>query len=326
MSDASGVDPRVRWLERLRGPGTPDAAGVARDLAWLDASGRCLVTVDDPRYPAQLAAVPGMPPALFIEGNPDVLSRPQVAIVGSRRGTAAGREAAFDFAARLAAQGFAITSGLATGIDAAAHRGGLAGASSSIAIMGTGPDRIYPARNRDLAHALADRGLLLTEFGPGAPPLPDHFPRRNRIISGLARGLLVVEATLSSGSLITARLAGDQGRDVFAIPGSIHSPFSRGCHRLIREGAKLVETAQDVLEELGAARSTLSTRSDPATIPAVTADGGAVLSALGHDPLDLDTIVHRTRLTVDAVNAQLATLEIDGHVAALPGGRWQRLA
>jgi len=303
-----------------------DGTRVDAALGWLAEPGHHLVAWDDGDYPPALLALADPPPVLFAVGRRALLDHAAFAIVGSRHGTAQGCRDAEAFAHALSDAGFSIVSGLALGIDAAAHRGGLAGASSSIAIMGTGPDRIYPARNRDLAHALADRGLLLTEFGPGAPPLPDHFPRRNRIISGLARGLLVVEATLSSGSLITARLAGDQGRDVFAIPGSIHSPFSRGCHRLIREGAKLVETAQDVLEELGAARSTLSTRSDPATIPAVTADGGAVLSALGHDPLDLDTIVHRTRLTVDAVNAQLATLEIDGHVAALPGGRWQRLA
>ena len=216
-----------------------------------------------------------------------------------------------------------------TGIDGGAHEGALEGAGSTLACMGTGPDRVYPPSHRELAHAIAVAGGVLSEFAPGTPPLRQNFPRRNRLISGIAKGVLVVEATLSSGSLITARLAGEQGREVFAIPGSIHSPFSRGCHKLIREGAKLVETAQDVLDEL---------RFEGLAIPASSAahsaqrDGSpissphrVIVTALGGDPCDLDALVARTRMAPEALAAALVELELDGHVAALPGGRWQRV-
>jgi len=228
------------------------------------------------------------------------------------------------FAAALSAAGLTIVSGLALGIDAAAHRGALTERGSSIAVVGTGLDRVYPARNRDLAHDLAVRGLLLSEFAPGTPPLPANFPRRNRLISGLARGLLVVEATLASGSLITARLAADQGREVFALPGSIHSPFSKGCHRLIRDGAKLVETAQDILEEL--ALPAAAVPADPEPASAIDPDAQAILAALGYDPADVDGLAARTGRPAAAVLAALTALELDGRVAALPGGRWQRRA
>src|SRR5687767_253503 len=194
MSAGDPRDARIAWLERLRPQRTPDPAGIARDLAWLDGPGRTLLAADDPRYPAPLAAVPGMPPALFVAGDPGVLARPQVAIVGSRSATAAGRETAFEFAAQLAARGFAITSGLAAGIDAAAHRGALAAGGATVAVCGTGLDRVYPRQHRELAREIAARGVLVSEFPAGTPPLADHFPMRNRLISGLSLGVLVVEA------------------------------------------------------------------------------------------------------------------------------------
>jgi DNA processing protein len=209
-------------------------------LAWLREPGHELMAWDDPGYPRALLEIADPPPAFYFQGRRDLLAAPGFAIVGSRNATPQGCEDAEAFAAALSAAGFTIVSGLALGIDAAAHRGGLRHAGRSIAVIGTGPDRIYPARNRDLAHELVARGLVISEFAPGTPPLKQNFPQRNRLVSGLARGVLVVEATLDSGSLITARLAAEQGREVFALPGSIHSPFSKGGHRLIRDGAKLV--------------------------------------------------------------------------------------
>ena len=331
MSDTSSVDPRVRWLERLRSPETPDPAGIARDLAWLDASGRCLLTADDPRYPAQLAAVPGMPPALFIDGRPEVLSRSQVAIVGSRKATAAGREAAFDLAARLAANGFAITSGLATGIDAAAHRGALAAGGVTVAVCGTGLDRVYPPGHERLAAEIAASGALVSEFPCGTPPVPHNFPRRNRLMSGLARGVLVVEAAARSGSLITARLAGEQGREVMAVPGSIHNPLARGCHRLIKDGAALVESVDDVLAALGASR--LESAGEIASGArgcaesvqgALDSDAEMLLNALGFEPTDLDRLVARTGMPTRSVLSKLQLLELEGRVETLAGGRYSR--
>jgi DNA processing protein len=215
-------------------------------------------------------------------------------------------------------------SGLAQGIDAAAHRGALDTPASTIAVTGTGPDRVYPARHRDLAHAIAEHGALVTEFAPGTPPVKANFPRRNRLISGLARGVLVVEAAPGSGSLITARFAVEQGRDVFAIPGSIHSPLSKGPHRLIRDGAKLVETAQDVLAELGLVATSVASGAPSRELPADPAQA-RVLDAMGRGPVDLDRLVTRTGLAADALAATLVLLELDGRVAALPGGGWERL-
>jgi len=213
-------------------------------------------------------------------------------------------------------------SGLAHGVDAAAHEGALPTPASTIAVIGTGADRVYPARNRDLARRIAESGGIVSEFLPGTPPRKENFPRRNRLISGLARGVLVVEATLSSGSLITARWAGEQGRDVFAIPGSIHSPFAKGCHKLIREGAKLVETAQDILVELGMTADAGRGTSSP---PSRNAGESPLLAAMGYDPVTVDDLVGRTGLTADAVLAELVRLEFDDRVSALPGGAWQRL-
>ena len=292
---------------------------------WLDKPAHHLVAWDDPHYPQQLIALGDAPAGLFFIGRPELLNRPMLAIVGSRHGTPQGLENGYEFAKALSTAGLTIVSGLALGIDAAAHRGALEAEGSTIACVGTGLDRVYPSANRDLARRIAQSGGLVSEFAPGMPPLRANFPRRNRLISGLAKGVLVVEATLDSGSLITARLAGEQGREVFAIPGSIHSPLSKGCHRLIRDGAKLVETVADVLDELG-----LDSIRAPAGKGDIAEHEGigshrAIVRALGGDPCDLDTLVARTRLPAEDVTAALVELEIEGHVAALPGGRWQRL-
>jgi DNA processing protein len=302
----------------------PDRQRLATTLAWLVEPGHGLVAWGDPDYPACLLEIGDPPPVLYCLGRRELLGRPAFAIVGSRNATPQGLVDAEAFAAALSTAGLTIVSGLAVGIDAAAHRGGLKGPGSSIAVVGTGLDRVYPARNRDLAHDLAARGLVVSEFAVGTPPLKQNFPRRNRLVSGLSRGVLVVEATLSSGSLITARLAGEQGREVFALPGSIHSPFSKGGHRLIREGAKLVETAQDILDELGiaagpTAAAAAAERAEP------DAHRRAILRALGHDPADVDTLAIRTALSIAATVAALTALELDRQVAPLPGGLWQRI-
>jgi len=304
----------------------PDAARLEETLAWLSDPSHDLVAWGDPDYPATLLEIGDPPPVLYCMGRREMLARPAFAIVGSRNATPQGCADAEAFAAALSAAGLAIVSGLALGIDAAAHRGGLAGAGSSIAVVGTGLDRVYPARNRDLAHELASRGLVISEFAVGTPPLKQNFPRRNRLVSGLSRGVLVVEATLSSGSLITARLAGEQGREVFALPGSIHSPFSKGAHQLIREGAKLVETAQDILDELAipSAASAPGQTNRAADEPPRAAKR-AVIRALGHDPAPLETLAERTRLSIPDIVAILTELEIAGRVAPLPGGIWQRI-
>jgi DNA processing protein len=292
-------------------------------LRWLEADDHHLVAWDDEHYPRALLEIGNAPAAFFYLGRRELLNRPALAIVGSRHATAQGIETAREFASALSRAGLTIVSGLALGIDGAAHAGALGSVGSTIACVGTGLDRVYPASHRDLAHAIAQSGGLLSEFPPGTPPLKHNFPRRNRLISGLAKGVLVVEASLMSGSLITARLAGEQNREAFAIPGSIHSPVSKGCHRLIREGAKLVETAQDILDELrleGVAPAVAPPAPD-APLPS----HGAIVTALGGDPCDLDTLIARTRLAADELTAALVELELDGHVAALPGGRWQRV-
>jgi len=312
----------------------PDWAAVERDLAWLDAPAHHLLVFTDAAYPRLLSEIPDPPPALFVRGDPACLRQPQIAIVGSRNPTASGRETARDFAQYLAETGLAITSGLALGVDAAAHQGALAAANgSTVAVTGTGPDRVYPASHRGLADAIAERGALVSEFAPGMPPLPANFPRRNRILSGLSLGTLVVEAAVRSGSLISARFALEQGREVFAIPGSIHNPLARGCHRLIRDGAKLVETADDILEELGplAGVSLEAAREDtPEDFPAVGAAGNLdglqvrVLEAVGFEPTPVDMVVVRTGLTPDAVCSMLLVLELHGLIASTPGGHYSR--
>lgn len=292
-------------------------------LDWLALPGNHLIPITHPDYPERLRTLPDPPPWLYVKGGRDLLQQPMLAIVGSRHATAQGCRDAAAFAQALAHAGLTIVSGLALGIDTAAHEGALAG-GRSVAVVGTGLDRVYPARNRDLAHRLAARGALVSEFPLGTPPRPGQFPRRNRIISGLALGVLVVEAALDSGSLITARLAAEQGREVFALPGSIHSPLSKGCHQLIREGAKLVDCVDDILDELRWQWQPPAP-SSPSAISAGQPAADALLELMGPDPIALDTLVNLSGLTVDTLSAMLLSLELDSRIASLPGGFYQRL-
>ncbi|WP_265945428.1 DNA-processing protein DprA [Dechloromonas sp. A34] len=294
---------------------------IDRSLAWASQPGQSVITLADAAYPAALLEIPDPPCVLYVRGNPALLQKRGLAVVGSRNATPQGVQTAESFARAIAAKGFGIISGLALGIDAAAHRGALAASGETIAIIGTGADRLYPARNRELALAIAEHGAIVSEFPLGTPAIASNFPRRNRIISGLSRGVLVVEAAPESGSLITARLAAEQGREVFAIPGSIHSVVARGCHKLIKQGAKLVETAQDILEELGNYDETVA-----ATAPPPTSQESALLGALGHGPCGLDDLAERTGFAADHLLGELLTLELAGQIATLPGNRYQRLA
>ena len=298
-----------------------NADGARQTLAWLNDPANLLVTLGDADYPQLLLQIPDPPPLLYVKGRRELLDRPALAVVGSRNATAQGIANAEDFARALSDAGITIVSGLALGIDAAAHRGGLAGVASSIAVVGTGLDVVYPARNRALAHQLAERGALISEFALGMPALSSNFPRRNRVISGMSRGCLVVEAALQSGSLITARLANEQGREVFALPGSIHSPLAKGCHALIKQGAKLVDSANDILEELHLAAAPLTVRDTPGFDP----DVARLLDQLGYEPATLDTLCERCGMGADVVAALLLKLELQGLVATLPGGQYQRV-
>lgn len=306
---------------------TATAEPVARALDWAADPQHALLPLGDPRYPTALLDLPDPPNLLYAKGNPARFNAPAIAVVGSRNATAGGLQTAERFSCALADRGYVIVSGLALGVDTAAHQGALSSASRgmTIAVIGTGIDRVYPARNQALAHRIiGEGGLILSEFPLGLGPQAHHFPRRNRLIAGLAKGVLVVEAALGSGSLITARLGAECGREVFAIPGSIHSPQSRGCHQLIRDGAKLVETANDVLEELGTSAVTGSPPTCKNSGPTPLLDD-PVLHALGGDPLTVDELATRSGLTADSLLAMLFELELSGHVAALPGGRFQRL-
>lgn len=295
-----------------------------RALAWSAEAGNTVLTLADEAYPASLLEIPDPPVCLYVKGAVALLSRPALAVVGARSATPQGEANAEAFSTSLSEAGLCIVSGLALGIDAAAHRGGLAGPGGTVAVVGTGADRIYPARNDALARRIATAGAIVSEFPLGTGPLAHNFPRRNRLIAGLTRGVLVVEAAVKSGSLITARLAGECGREVFAIPGSIHSPLARGCHRLIRDGAKLVECANDILEELRLIGLEAAPVHESTAFPD-DSDDARVLIALGHDPVDVDALVHRTSLTPEALSAILLSLELEGRVARLPGGRLQRL-
>lgn len=314
----------------LTPPSAPAATVLATrlqaTLAWLAQPGNTLLRLGDAAYPPYLLALPDAPPLLYVKGDASLLLRPALAVVGSRNASAQGLQNAARFSQALSEAGLTIVSGLALGIDAAAHEGGLAGPGASIAVIGTGADIVYPRRNHALALRLAREGCIVSEYALGTPATAGNFPRRNRIISGLARGVLVIEAAAQSGSLITARLAAEQGREVFAIPGSIHAALAKGCHALIKQGAKLVETAVDVLEELRWAV--------PATAPAGPAEGPAakdaqhdpLLLALGTDPADIDTLVQRSGLAAGDVSGRLLALELQGAVQRLPGGQFQRLA
>ncbi|MBV8031057.1 MAG: DNA-protecting protein DprA [Betaproteobacteria bacterium] len=317
----------VEALEGLQSTSVSDA--VARALEWASITGHRIITLADSQYPGALLEIPDPPALLYAAGRAELLARPCFAVVGSRNATAQGERNAEAFAQSLSEAGLTIVSGLAMGIDAAAHRGGLAAPGSTIAVLGTGVDIIYPRRNEALADAIARQGLLLSEFALGTGPLPHNFPRRNRLISGLARGCLVVEAAAASGSLITARAAADQGRDVFAIPGSIHSPLSKGCHALIKTGAKLVESADDIIAELSGihAPESATTRREPKSgrRAAAAAPQSGLLLHMGHDPVDIDVLCERAGMAPEEVSSELLRLELDGFVAALPGGLYQRL-
>ncbi|HCJ50539.1 MAG: DNA-protecting protein DprA [Gallionellales bacterium CG_4_10_14_3_um_filter_54_96] len=290
-------------------------------LDWLEEEQNHLVTLGDSDYPQALLNIPDPPLLLYVKGHLALLNHTALAIVGSRNATPQGNNNAEEFAKTLSDAGLCIISGMAHGIDASAHRGALRGLSNTIAVVGTGLDKVYPAANRDLAHAIAGQGVMISEFPLGTPPIASNFPRRNRIISGMSIGCLVVEASLQSGSLITARLAMEQGRDVFAIPGSIHSPQSRGCHSLIKQGAKLVESARDILEELSGLMVPPATLSDMTETPDQNAD---LLELIGFDPVSMDTLCARGGLTVSQLSAMLLPLELEGRITALPGGLFQR--
>ncbi|WP_426701692.1 DNA-processing protein DprA [Rhodanobacter sp. Col0626] len=332
------------WLAR------PDETQLAADLAWLAEPNHRLLRCTEADFPPQLENIPQPPAALFVVGDAGLLLYPQVAIVGARGASAAGLAHARAFARTLSDAGFTITSGMADGIDGAAHAAVLDAGAATLAVMGTGPDLVYPRKHHALARRIAAQGALISEFPPGTRARADHFPRRNRIIAGLALGTLVIEAGLRSGSLITARLAAEQGREVFALPGSIHNPLARGCHRLIRDGARLVEGAAEIVETLApAARmlgGELATRlqagngseavRQPLAAGNATASRGRLdkfedpehrqlLDELGHEPATLDELVQRTGQPASTLSSKLLMLELDARVESLPGNRYQRL-
>ena len=314
---------------------TPDEPTLERWNRWLHGPERALVTYGSGDYPPRLAELADAPLALWIEGKqPTLLSAPQLAIVGSRSPTASGRDTARQFAKYLSARGLTITSGLATGIDGASHRGAVGEIGGTVAVLGSGLDVIFPRSHSELAAEIATRGLLVTEYGPGVEPQKFFFPQRNRIIAGLSLGTLVVEATRRSGSLITARYATDNGREVFAIPGSIHNPLARGCHLLIRQGAKLVEEAADILVELAPQLTEAMLQPPPVPAPANGADSAwpnddpsyrKLLSALDFSPTSIADLGLRSQLTTAELSSMLLVLELEGLVEALPGGRYSRL-
>ncbi len=308
--------------EALDSPPADLAGRVQTSIGWcLQTPDAHVITLGDTAYPSLLLQTADPPLLLFAQGDLKYLSRPSLAIVGSRNPTAQGLDNARAFSSAMGQAGFVVVSGLALGVDGAAHEGALTGPSGTIAVIGNGPDRVYPSRHRDLAHRIVENGLILSEYAPGTPPLADNFPMRNRIIAGLTQGTLVVEAALRSGSLVTARLAAECGREVFAIPGSIHSPLSRGCHALIRQGAKLVESAQDILEELSRGSAAVRIADSP---EGDEAGADELLNALSFDPVTLDALSARTGWPTDRLNVRLLELELEGQVARLPGGLFQR--
>lgn len=329
--------PAHTWLAQ------PDEERLAADMAWLGDPEHRLLRCTDADFPPQLENIPQPPAALFLVGDASLLLYPQVAIIGARNASAAGLAHARAFAQALAQAGFAITSGMADGIDGAAHAAALDHGAPTLAVVGTGPDRVYPRKHHALARRISEQGVMISEFPPGTAARADHFPRRNRIISGLSLGTLVIEAGLRSGSLITARLAAEQGREVFALPGSIHNPLARGCHRLIRDGALLVESASEIIETLTPAARMLGAalasklEAEPlskcprvhleqAMQPSQSSGHCAFLDELGHDPTTLDELVQRTGRSAAALSSMLLMLELEGRVESLPGNRYQQLA
>ena len=318
-------------------PNPEELARIERTLAWATQAGNRVLTLADADYPPALLDIPDPPILLYAKGRSELLTRPSMAVVDSRNATAQGIANAERFSEALAQAGLTVISGMALGIDTAAHQGGLLAGKdsggSTIAVIGTGADIVYPARNRALAHRIAEEGCIVSEYPLGMPAIAANFPRRNRLISGLARGVLVIEAALQSGSLITARMAAEQGRDVFAIPGSIHSPLSKGCHQLIKQGAKLVESAQDILEELPYAPagsvsvsvSTTTRRHDETSTP-LDALAEQVLHNMGFDPVDTDTLALRCDLDIATLHTHMLSLELAGRAEMLPGGMYRRIA
>lgn len=332
------LDAAADWLRQV------DTKVIASDRAWLEQADNHLLTWADEDYPALLRESPWPPMALFVQGDPGLLWRPQIALVGSRNPTAGGRDNARAFARALARGGLTVTSGLAGGVDAAAHEGTLEAGQPTIAVIGTGVDIIYPSTNAALAARIASHGAIVSEYPPGTPARAAHFPQRNRIIAGLSLGVVVIEAAMRSGSLITARLAGECGREIFALPGSIHNPMARGCHRLIRQGAKLVETADEIVEELRPLALELGERMRGLLAEPIAAEVTAAASspeaprqaaadpeyarlwqALGHDPVGIDELVVRTGMTVSALSSMLMRMELAGQVARSDNGRYARL-
>jgi DNA processing protein len=327
LKQAQIPEAAIAWIR------APDTACLQRDLQWLSDPEHYLLTCDSADYPALLLRAPMPPAALFVAGNPDLLWHPQVAIVGSRNPSAGGRDNARDFSRTLGRSGLAITSGLADGIDAAAHRAALEAGAATIAVIGTGPDLVYPAKHRALSAEIATHGAVVSEFPPGSEARRENFPRRNRIIAGLTLGTLVVEASLKSGALITARLAAEAGREVFALPGSIHNPLAKGCHRLIRDGAGLIETAQEVVEALSSQAAQLASllrgrldtapHDEPQPEPPAGSDMDPeyqqLWQALGEDPTGIDQLAERTGLTVEGLSSMLLLMELEGRVSATHG-------
>ncbi len=306
-----------------------DADAIAPTLQWLQKDNAHLVTLADSAYPQKLLEISNPPAILYAIGNLHWLNHPSIAMVGSRSATPQGEKNAEDFAQSLCELGLCVVSGMALGIDGAAHRGALKSNGATIAVVGTGLDIVYPARHRDLAHKIAERGLIISEFPLGTPSKAQNFPRRNRLISGLSLGCLVVEANVDSGSLITARLSAEQGREVFAIPGSIHSPVTKGCHHLIKQGAKLVENTQDILEELKDLLPSKSTSEQTGNVDddnATPLKTNTVLDGMGYDPINFESLRTISGMTTEALTSMLMVLELEGKITSVAGGQYQRVA
>jgi len=310
----------------LAPPATGFDAEVEAVRAWLALPGNALVTLGDPAYPPALLTMPDPPPILYVKGQIALLHARSVAVVGSRSATPQGIDDATRFARTLSESGLTVVSGLAAGIDGAAHRGALSGRGSTVAVIGTGADIVYPASHHALAHQIAERGVLVSEWPLGTPARSANFPQRNRLIAGLSSGVLIVEAAMRSGSLITARLANEMGRDVFAIPGSIHAPLAQGSHRLIKQGAKLVETPEDVLDELGFAKAAEPRSETISAKNPLSSEAKRLLDALGHSPVTLEILAERTDMNDTLLQSTLLQLELGGQLTALPGGRYVRAA
>lgn len=294
-------------------------------LSWLEKDQNHIITLGDANYPKQLLEISNPPAMLYATGNLSCLQQTGIAIVGSRNATVQGEKNAAHFALDLNRNGLCVVSGMALGIDGAAHRGAIQGNGQTIAVVGTGLDIVYPAKHRELAHQIAARGLIISEFPIGTPSKPQNFPQRNRIISGLSIGCLVVEANIGSGSLITAKLAAEQGREVFAIPGSIHSPVSKGCHQLIKQGAKLVESSKDILEELNNTLPNISPIGPTTQVGTNNPETNTLLDLMGYDAMHFDRLASLSGLTPEALSSMLILLELEGKIAVLPGGQYQRL-